>query len=49
MRPYCSSEARASAANRVGDGGHGVVLADDTLVQARFHLHQLLHFTFHEA
>ena len=40
-------EARAGAANGVGDGGDGFVLADDAFVQTGFHIEQLLGFGLH--
>ena len=40
------AEAGAAAANGVGDGREGFILADDALAQTGFHLRELLHLAF---
>ena len=47
-RPIRILQAGAGAANRVGHGGDRFVLADDALVEALFHVNQLLDFAFHQ-
>ena len=47
-RPVRILQAGARAADRVRDRDHGLVLADDALVQPLFHLQQLLDFALHE-
>ena len=47
-RPLGVFEARARAADGLGDGAHGDVLADEALVELVFHAQQLLGFGFGE-
>ena len=42
-------QAGARAAQRVGDGLDGLVLADDALVQALLHVDELLDLALHQA
>ena len=42
-RPIGVAEPGPRAADRVRDGGHGLVLADHPVVQPRLHLNELLH------
>ncbi len=47
-RPVRVRQTRARAADRVGDRGDRLVLADDALVQLGFHLQQLVALALHE-
>ena len=47
-RPVRVGEAGPAAADGVGDGVHGVVLADDPLVQHLLEADELLHLALHE-
>ena len=44
-----SRQPGARPPDRVRDRGHGVVLADDPLVQHVFQAHELRHLAFHQA
>ena len=46
VRAVRVGQARARAADRVGDGAHGLVLADDALADRLLHLQQLLALAF---
>jgi hypothetical protein len=47
VRPVRVGQARARAADGVGHGGNGLVLADHALVQLVFHLQQLVALALH--